>query len=106
MKTISITFRGPRKELDSLLAELASIDNLDSADIKSIKSSTGGLLSRDPLNQLELIDVVVALGIHIVGSYVYEQIRATISEYAKNRGFIELNLNDPTAGREITENKG
>jgi hypothetical protein len=87
MQYEEITFQGSRSEIDGLLLALSSIEEISSAETLSITGSVSDFLGRNPLNQTELVDVVVNIAINLVSSVIYDQVRQKIDEQAKKKGF-------------------
>lgn len=87
-----MAFRGKRNKLEAFLQSVQEIDGIESAEVMTSSSVKTNMLDRDPLNQVELVDIVVAFGINLVAAYTYDQVKLAIAERAKGDGFEEEDL--------------
>ncbi|NMF66113.1 hypothetical protein DP113_01405 [Brasilonema octagenarum UFV-E1] len=84
-----VTFRGKRSDVDELLRVLSSIEEVADVQVKSVTSTINSLLDREPLNQVELVDIVLGIAINLASSAIYDQIRHKINDHAKKKGFLQ-----------------
>ena len=87
MEYEEIIFQGSRSDVEELLTSLRSIEELDDIKLHSVAGSAGSFLGREPLNQIEIVDVVVGIAVNLVSSAAYDQIRKKIDDRAKKKGF-------------------
>lgn len=82
-----LVFRGRRDRVDELLADLASVEEVLSSELKAVSNTPTELLGREPFNQYEIAEVVIAVTINVASSALYDMIRENISKRAKKKGF-------------------
>ena len=69
------------------MISLRSIEELDDIKLHSVAGSAASFLGREPLNQFEMVDVVIGIAVNLVSSAAYDQIRKKIDDRAKKKGF-------------------
>lgn len=89
MEEVILRFRGKRAEVDELLQFLSETDHVEDAEIKEVTSIKADIFNRDPLNQFELADVIIAFTVNLASSYTFEMIRAALKKRASQKGFAE-----------------
>lgn len=89
MKQTTLRFRGRRIDADELASEIDGMEGTEQLKVES-SPSTGGVMGRQPLNQFELVDVVVSFLVSVAGRLTSDQIRDAIKERAKKRKLEEL----------------
>ena len=82
-----LVFQGRRDRVDELLTDLDSVGEILSSELKTVSSTSNEILGREPFNQHELAEVVIAVTINVASSALYDIIRQNISERAKKKGF-------------------
>ncbi len=82
-----IDFEGRRDQIDELLHDLSSIEELIDVKLESVSNVNAGILERKPLNQHELAEIVIGITINVASSALYDLIRKKINERAKKEGF-------------------
>ena len=95
MKKFKLTFHGKRVNVDDLVADLGSTDGVSSVKVDQTSSASVGVLNRDPLNQFELVDVVIAFTVNLATAYTYEEIRSAIRKRSEAKGFTEKSPENP-----------
>jgi hypothetical protein len=84
-----LIFRGKRSDIDELLNALSTLEEITDVEVQSVTSITNTLLDREPLNQIELVDILLGIAINIASSAIYDQIRHKINDHAKKKGFVQ-----------------
>jgi uncharacterized metal-binding protein len=95
MKEFSISLRGPLHLTSELLLALQVIDGLKTVEIKSQEPVRQGLLDRNPLRQIELVDVIIGFAVNIASNMTYDMVKAAIKERAKENGYKEKETDMP-----------
>ena len=75
MSEFTIQFRGKRLDVESLVQSLSAIEDIESAKIESVDSIPKSVLGRDPLNQFELVDVLVSFSVSLAARLTYDGIK-------------------------------
>ena len=99
MEEFKLTFHGKRVDIDDLITELGSSDGVSRVSVNEISSGAAGVLNRDPLNQFELVDIIIAFTVNLAAAYTYEEIRSAIRKRAESKGFTEKLPKDPETKR-------
>lgn len=82
-----ISFQGRRDQVDELMLDLSSIEEITDVKLESVSIVNSGVLGRESLNQFELSDILISFTINLASSVLYDLIRQKISERAKKKGF-------------------
>jgi hypothetical protein len=86
MQHEEVIFQGSRSNINELLIALGSVEEVSSAQVLSIESAAV-FLGREPLNQSELVDILVNITVNLVSAAIYDQVRQKIDTQAKKKGF-------------------
>ncbi len=107
MSEFTIQFRGKRLDVESLVQSLSAIEDIESAKIESVDSIPKSVLGRDPLNQFELVDVLVSFSVSLAARLTYDGIKHVLRDSAAENGFIakDIEKSDDTSTIEKNDPK-
>ena len=89
MQPTTLKFRGPQVDVDQLESDLRKIEGVESLSIEAVALPNTGVMGRPPLNQVELVDLVVQFAVSVTARLTADAIKSTFKSLAKSRGFSE-----------------
>lgn len=94
MTDLIINTRGPRPNIEKLVAEINAISEVENVAVIGIEPVPRNVLDRSPQKQIELIELAIAVVVNIASSAAYEKIKSLIQKRAEGLGHEVTKIED------------
>jgi hypothetical protein len=85
MKEYLFTISGPSQTIQQIIHEFGGASETANLRISAPKGNTSGPLDRRPLGHDLIVEIVIALSTHLVGSALYDSIKSRLEALSHKR---------------------